>query len=882
MDDKRKPGGLSPGRPPPHPPPEAILRLILCQVERTCDAERPGTGHFDVTLEGIKVLDMTRVLAGPYCTQILGDLGAEVIKIEHPVRGDDTRSWGPPYAGYTPESEFEGPGESAYYLTHPQGVEILHKLAAQADVLVENYLPGTLRKYGLDYETIHKINPGLIYTSITGYGQTGPYSNRAGYDVMVEAEFGLMHITGNRDGPPVKVGVAVTDLTTGLYASNSIMAALLSRGRSGKGQHLDVALSDCQTATLANIASSCLISGKKDSGRWGTAHPSIVPYRAFATKDGDILLGGGNDRLFGILCDNVGRPEWKTDPRYSTNAERVRNRADLEVMIEDLTRQKTTAEWLAVFEGKGMPYAAINDVQAALEHEHTKARNMVVEVDHPACGPIKMVNTPSSEHTDEILTSYLGLSADEVKGLKSQGVTRHPPSRICGGPDAGARHAAIRSGQSPPAHGGRRAAHRVSPVVALPSASTPSPTETPAARRPYQPQFTAMTATILERIRNGNASVSSAVAGAQAAGVVQLSRAKYEDARRRLVETLKTSDSIELPAVPTRRVKGVAPTPAPGSRPASAVSTPTQGALKRKRSHLDAAAAAVAQDHGSPFSDLDLDGPQLRKMAPRPPSGRRRPRTMVPPAPPPSGAAGELAPLCNPPEVVKAYKADRTRFRCFGCLEEARQMAEYQKAKAEFAQLKRQHEIAKTKERVLASLPVGAAFDKPEAIGFAAGSASDVTRADYFSALPRRDLLSLLAFCDKLRPNLLVDLLVTATKKHPELPIFSSPDWAAQVTAGASRPRTLSIDPGPEKRGVDSPIPSHTAPNPPLSTPQLTAAMKQAAPPKQTQTGMYATLPPESEDAEHLIDEDAGGAFQGFAIKSEPNDSVRLEPTVCC
>ncbi|CAI4216275.1 unnamed protein product [Parascedosporium putredinis] len=321
---------------------------------------------------------------------------AEVIKIEHPVRGDDTRSWGPPYAGYTPESEFEGPGESAYYLTHPQGVEILHKLAAQADVLVENYLPGTLRKYGLDYETIHKINPGLIYTSITGYGQTGPYSNRAGYDVMVEAEFGLMHITGNRDGPPVKVGVAVTDLTTGLYASNSIMAALLSRGRSGKGQHLDVALSDCQTATLANIASSCLISGKKDSGRWGTAHPSIVPYRAFATKDGDILLGGGNDRLFGILCDNVGRPEWKTDPRYSTNAERVRNRADLEVMIEDLTRQKTTAEWLAVFEGKGMPYAAINDVQAALEHEHTKARNMVVEVDHPACGPIKMVNTPSS------------------------------------------------------------------------------------------------------------------------------------------------------------------------------------------------------------------------------------------------------------------------------------------------------------------------------------------------------------------------------------------------------------------------------------------------------------------------------------------------------
>jgi succinate--hydroxymethylglutarate CoA-transferase len=266
------------------------------------------------------------------------------------VRGDDTRAWGPPYAPYLSSSKRSGPGESAYFLAvnrnkksvgvsfqHPAGQSLLHRLAAQSDVLVENFLPGTLAKYKLDYATLSALNPGLIYVSITGYGQTGPYSPRAGYDVMVEAEFGLMHITGCRDGPPVKVGVAVTDLTTGLYAANSVLAALIAKARTGKGQHVDVALSDCQTATLANIASSCLVSGKKDSGRWGTAHrrwnilvsgyikmlttvvASIVPYRAFKTNDGDILLGGGNDRLFGVLCDRLGRPEWKEHPNYVTN-----------------------------------------------------------------------------------------------------------------------------------------------------------------------------------------------------------------------------------------------------------------------------------------------------------------------------------------------------------------------------------------------------------------------------------------------------------------------------------------------------------------------------------------------------------------------------------
>ncbi|RYO79578.1 hypothetical protein DL766_008495 [Monosporascus sp. MC13-8B] len=404
-------------------------------------------------LAGYRVLDLTRVLAGPYCTQILGDLGAEVIKVEHPTRGDDTRAWGPPYAKYREGSDKEGPGESAYFLAvnrnkkslglsfqHAEGVEVLHRLAAKCDIFVENYLPGTLKKYGLDFETIHKINPGLIYASITGYGQIGPYSQRAGYDVMVEAEFGLMHITGHRDGPPAKVGVAVTDLTTGLYTSNSIMAALLSRARTGRGQHIDVALSDCQTATLANIASSCLISGKKDSGRWGTAHPSIVPYKSFKTKDGDILFGGGNDRLFGILCDGLGRPEWKTDPKYSINSARVANRKELEAAIEEISARKTTQEWLDVFEGRGMPCAAVNDVQGALNHEHTRARDMVVEMDHEQCGPIKMVNTPVKysesrpsirtapptlgQHTDEVLGDVLGYNSGQITVLKEKGAVR--------------------------------------------------------------------------------------------------------------------------------------------------------------------------------------------------------------------------------------------------------------------------------------------------------------------------------------------------------------------------------------------------------------------------------------------------------------------------
>ncbi|MCJ1473738.1 hypothetical protein MMC13_002389 [Lambiella insularis] len=255
---------------------------------------------------------------------------------------------------------------------------------------------------------------------------------------MVEAEMGLMHITGSRDGPPVKVGVAVTDLTTGLYTSNSIMAALLGRARTGKGQHIDVALSDCQVATLANMASSALISGQPDSGRWGTAHPSIVPYQAFKTADGDILLGGGNDRLFGVLCDRIGQPEWKIDDRFVTNSLRVKNRQVLEELIESITRSRPTSEWLDILNDSGMPYAAVNDIQGTLNHEHVLARDMVKEVEHPTCGPIKLVNTPVKysysepsirtpppilgQHTDEILRGIVGVSETEIQSLREDGV----------------------------------------------------------------------------------------------------------------------------------------------------------------------------------------------------------------------------------------------------------------------------------------------------------------------------------------------------------------------------------------------------------------------------------------------------------------------------
>ncbi|CAH0035291.1 unnamed protein product [Clonostachys rhizophaga] len=427
------------------PPP--VRQFVACAARGNATLTSPQPKG---PLAGLTVIDMSRVLAGPYCSQILGDLGfADVIKIEHPTRGDDTRAWGPPYASYTDGRT--GIGESAYYLSvnrnkrslalsfkEKAGVDIITNLASRADVLVENYIPGSLKKYGLDYQSLAAVNSQLIYASVTGYGQTGPYSDRAGYDVMVEAEMGLMHITGPRDGPPVKVGVAVTDLTAGLYAANSVLAAIIERSSSGKGQHLDVCLSDCQVATLSNMAQSVLVTGKRDGGRYGTSHPSVVPYRGFRTSDGDIMIGGANDRLFGVLCQCLGKPEWAADERFATNSSRVANRTVLEKWIEDITMTRPTQAWLDRFEGTGLPYAKVNDLKDTLEHPQVTERGMVKEIDHVAIGKLKVLNSPVKysrsgpsirspppllgEHTRDVLHEVLGMDAAVVDKLIEDGV----------------------------------------------------------------------------------------------------------------------------------------------------------------------------------------------------------------------------------------------------------------------------------------------------------------------------------------------------------------------------------------------------------------------------------------------------------------------------
>ncbi|KAK9314545.1 CoA-transferase family III domain-containing protein [Lipomyces starkeyi] len=399
----------------------------LCRYSSTA-----ADAHVTLPLTGFRVVDLTRVLAGPYATQILADLGAEVIKVEHVTRGDDTRHWCPPFAKSLTDPDSRG--ESAYFLSvnrnkkslglnfkEKRGQSILKSLIGTSDVIIENYLPGTLAK--------------IIYASITGYGQTGPYRrNRAGYDVMVEAEMGLMHITGEADGAPVKVGVAVTDVTTGLYAANSIMAAIISRSRTGLGQYIDIALSDCQVAALANIASSCLISGEPDAGRLGTSHASICPYQAFPTKDGSIMIGAANDRLYGLMCQLLNKEEWIVEEIFTTNALRVKHRSDLVPMIVEETKKKLRR--LDLFEGSGIPYAAINDIQATLNHSQVLARNMIAVVEHPTCGPLKLVNTPIKysaakptireaptlgQHTDEILKK-LGCSGKEIDILRVEQV----------------------------------------------------------------------------------------------------------------------------------------------------------------------------------------------------------------------------------------------------------------------------------------------------------------------------------------------------------------------------------------------------------------------------------------------------------------------------
>ncbi|ORZ22894.1 CoA-transferase family III domain-containing protein [Lobosporangium transversale] len=386
--------------------------------------------------------------AGPYCTQLLGDLGAEVIKIENPKGGDDTRAWGPPFAKNMDPSD-STPPESAYFLgvnrnkksitvniRSVEGRQLIHDLVKKVDILVENYVPGKLDEMGLGYQELSKLNPRLIYTSITGYGQTGPYRTRPGYDVMVEAEGGLMYITGEQDGTPVKVGVAVTDLTTGLYAHGAIMAAIIARYRTGRGQHIDCSLLDSQVVTLANIASSYLIAGQ-EAKRMGTSHPSIVPYQVLPSKDSHIMIGAGNDGQFKILCSILGLEHLCEDPAFKANKDRVRNRSDLIKILTERLQTKNNDEWLKAFEGRGIPFAPINNIAQTFSHPQVIARDMIQEVDHPKAGKIKLtgpavkysetkpkIRTPPpllGQHTDEVLRDILEYNEDRIQALKEKG-----------------------------------------------------------------------------------------------------------------------------------------------------------------------------------------------------------------------------------------------------------------------------------------------------------------------------------------------------------------------------------------------------------------------------------------------------------------------------
>lgn len=401
-------------------------------------------------LAGVRVLDLSRVLAGPWCTQTLADLGADVIKIERPGSGDDTRAWGPPYLK---DAEGRDTTEAAYFLganrnkrslavdlATPEGQAIVRKLAAQVDVLVENFKVGDLARYGLDAQSLLAEHPGLVICSITGFGQTGPYAERAGYDYAVQGMGGLMSVTGERDdlpgGGPQKVGVAVSDLFTGMYATVAILAALRHRDATGQGQLIDMALLDTQLAMLANLGSNYLCSGQAP-GRMGNAHQNIVPYQVFEASDGHLILAVGNDRQFAKFCDIAGRPDWATDPRFATNSERVRNRAILVPQLEDAVRQRPRNDWLAALEAAKVPCGSINSIGEALADPQAQARGAVVPMPHPLtpdlrliASPMKLSATPISyrhappllgQHSDELLREA-GCTVEEITNWRNSGV----------------------------------------------------------------------------------------------------------------------------------------------------------------------------------------------------------------------------------------------------------------------------------------------------------------------------------------------------------------------------------------------------------------------------------------------------------------------------
>jgi formyl-CoA transferase len=402
-------------------------------------------------LSHIRVLDLSRVLAGPWCSQHLADLGAEVIKIERPGTGDETRAWGPPYLK---DRDGNDTSEAGYYLScnrgkksltldiaTKEGQDIIRKLAAKSDVVLENYKVGQLKKYGLGYDDLAAINPKLVYCSITGFGQTGPWCHRPGYDFIIQGLGGLMSITGERDdlpgGGPQKVGVAVTDLMTGMYATIAILAALTHRERSGAGQHIDMALLDVSVAMLANMNMNYLTSGQVPK-RWGNAHPNVVPYQVFACSDGHIIVAVGNDSQFRKFCEVLDAPNLASDERFITNSNRIRNRAALIPLLEPLVARRTRDEWVNALEAASIPCGPINNIDQVFDNPQVKARGIKVEVPHPLAGVVPQVASPMrfsetpieyqvapptlGQHSEYVLRDLLGMDMEEFEQLSTKKV----------------------------------------------------------------------------------------------------------------------------------------------------------------------------------------------------------------------------------------------------------------------------------------------------------------------------------------------------------------------------------------------------------------------------------------------------------------------------
>lgn len=402
-------------------------------------------------LSHLRVLDLTRVLAGPWCAQNLADFGADVIKVERPGAGDDTRTWGPPWLQ---DEAGNNTAEAAYYLaanrnkrsitvdiSTPEGQDIVRKLAAHADVVLENYKVGQLKKYGLDYASLKAVKPDLVYCSITGFGQTGPYAARAGYDFIVQGMGGFMSLTGERDdlpgGGPQKAGVAISDLMTGMYATVAVLAALAHRDRTGEGQYIDMALLDVQVAMLANMNTNYLASGQAPK-RWGNAHPNIVPYQTFQAANGWIIVAVGNDGQFRRFVDAGGMPELADDPRFATNPQRVANRDVLVPILSEMVKRFGKGEWIDKLEAAGVPCGPINSLDEVFENEQVQARGLRVDLSHPSAGAVKLVGSPVKmsatppkatshppllgEHTEAVLRDVLNLNAEQIETLRERGV----------------------------------------------------------------------------------------------------------------------------------------------------------------------------------------------------------------------------------------------------------------------------------------------------------------------------------------------------------------------------------------------------------------------------------------------------------------------------